>query len=91
MSRKSFDEPRPNLQTPHELPSVTVRRSSSFNVIKEDEDDEGPSPDFMKDLGIKVSANAPLPPPPPPNLENYQAELLTRVYGRVRNESMINF
>ena len=26
----------------------------------------------MKDLGIKVSANAPLPPPPPPNLENYQ-------------------
>ena len=60
-SRPSYDEPHPDgLPKIAKKPAETIRRSSSFNTIKEKseeaENDDGPDPDFMSQLKKKVEA-----------------------------------
>ena len=60
-SRPSYDEPHPDgLPKLATKPAETVRRSSSFNTIKEKsedaEEEDGPEPDFMNNLKKKIES-----------------------------------
>ena len=50
LRRRSYDEPSPRVVPPVHRPASAVKRTRSFEPIVEDEETEGPSLDFMKNL-----------------------------------------